>query len=194
MFKASETWVPAIYITNSGEVIDFSENYQVSNNQKIKYLNYEHHRGHEMVRDLSSVNAKRRYIKLTLYSEGVQYTVNFHRLVLSSFLSSSPTYEAINHKDCNTHNNNLNNLEWCTHQYNNTYHNRHLKAGEKQKGLTKPQNCKPVFQFSLDGSFLKEWSSAAEIKKQLGYNTPSIINCCNQKPHYKTAYGYIWRH
>lgn len=44
----------------------------------------------------------------------------------------------------------------------------------------------PVYQYTLDGEFIKKWNSAPET----GYDQSSISRCCNGK--YKTAFGYRW--
>jgi len=49
---------------------------------------------------------------------------------------------------------------------------------------------KPVYQYNLSGSFLKEWSNAREVTRELGINNKDISACATGKQ--KTAYGYIW--
>ena len=38
-----------------------------------------------------------------------------------AFIPNPNNYPIINHKDQNPSNNNVDNLEWCTYSYNNTY-------------------------------------------------------------------------
>ena len=52
-------------------------------------------------------------------------------------------------------------------------------------------SSKPVLQFTLDGIFLKEWSSKAEASKALNINPFSISN--NTIGRNKSAGGYIWK-
>jgi hypothetical protein len=44
-----------------------------------------------------------------------------HRLVAEAFIPNPDNLPGINHKDCNTSNNQIDNLEWCTVEYNNQY-------------------------------------------------------------------------
>lgn len=53
---------------------------------------------------------------------------------------------------------------------------------------------KPVFQFSLDGTLLRKWSSTHEVERVLSYANSNISACCRRVPHHNTQYGYIWRY
>jgi hypothetical protein len=44
-----------------------------------------------------------------------------HKLVAKAFIPNPNSYTEVNHKDENPLNNNVDNLEWCTHHYNMTY-------------------------------------------------------------------------
>jgi len=45
-----------------------------------------------------------------------------------------------------------------------------------------------VYQYDLDGNFLKEWSSCKAIHRELGYNAAFIGKCINGKR--LSAYGF----
>lgn len=53
-------------------------------------------------------------------------------------------------------------------------------------------NCKTVQQFTLSGKLIKNWESAAEIERSLGFNRHNINRCCLEKR--PTAFGYIWKY
>ena len=61
------------------------------------------------------------------YTTGLQLEDNSrktfynHRLVAITFIPNPNDYPCINHKDLNTLNNNIDNLEWCTKEYNNKH-------------------------------------------------------------------------
>lgn len=43
------------------------------------------------------------------------------------------------------------------------------------------ENKKKIFQYDLNGNFIKEWESGQEIKRILGYNSSAISECCRGK-------------
>lgn len=62
------------------------------------------------------------------------------------------------------------------------------KMSESHKGTTK--KGKTVFQYTLNGEFVKEWESFAEITRVLGYDARPIRKCCEGKR--QTAYDSLW--
>lgn len=54
------------------------------------------------------------------------------------------------------------------------------------------RNSKCVFQYSLDGAFINEWNSVADIVRKFGYSQGNISQCCLGNK--KTAYGFIWKY
>lgn len=107
-----------------------------------------------------------------------------HQLVMQAFKPNpNPLlYTEINHKDENPHNNNLNNLEWCTHKYNCNYGRR--KHGNKDKS-------KKVIQFDLKGNVIKIYDSLSQAEKE--NNVPKgggIGKCCRGTQ--KTYLNYKW--
>lgn len=73
------------------------------------------------------------YLRIGLYSNGTRKEFQIHRLVALVYLPNPDNLPQVNHKDENKLNNNVNNLEWCTCQYNLTYGNRIAKAMETRK-------------------------------------------------------------
>jgi len=49
---------------------------------------------------------------------------------------------------------------------------------------------KEIFQYDIDGNFIKRWDSAKKIEEKFGFDRRSIRKCCRGKQ--KTAYGYLW--
>ena len=64
------------------------------------------------------------------------------------------------------------------------------KGGKSQ---IKIEKCSiPIFQFSLDGTFIREWPSLSEASHQLKTSIGNICSCL--KGRYKSAGGFVWRY
>lgn len=118
-----------------------------------------------------------------------------HRLVAEAFIPNPNNLPEINHKDENKLNNNVSNLEWCTTKYNSNYGTRNKRIGESnRKNGTYDRQAKErsyiINQYDLNGNFIKQWKSATEIQRSIGYLKSNILRCCHGKT--KTAYGYKW--
>lgn len=59
--------------------------------------------------------------------------VSIHRLVAMAYIPNPNNLPCVNHKDETRTNNNVENLEWCSYSYNNTYGQRIQKVSEKNK-------------------------------------------------------------
>lgn len=51
---------------------------------------------------------------------------------------------------------------------------------------------KPIIQYTKNGDYIKEWNSATEVTKELGFNS-RVINS-QARGLRKTAYGFIWKY
>lgn len=59
--------------------------------------------------------------------------------------------------------------------------------------LYKHKSCKSVYQYSIHGDFIKEWSSIKEASMSLNIDAGSITTVCSGKKQ-KTAGGFIWKY
>ncbi len=131
-----------------------------------------------------SPNKTRGYIAVRLYDgEGSYLHKEIHVLVALHFLDNPNNFPVVNHLDLIRHNNKVENLEWCTYAHNLHYKGAFRKGREKMK--------KKVYQFTMDGDFIKAWPSATDATIE-GFNRSGICNACNgHRPHYK---GFVWRY
>lgn len=123
-----------------------------------------------------------------------------HRLVAKAFIENPENKKEVNHKDWNSSNNFLENLEWVTPK-ENMKHSFNLGRKNVMKITWWPSKwkfwklnhkSKKVSQYTKEGVFLKIWDSTMDIARFYKVNPSSISLNCNWK--LKTAYGFIWKY
>lgn len=106
MARYIESWKP---IDGYEGLYDVSDNGQIRNSRGV----------------ILSLTTKKdnhtNYKEVSLWKNGEHKRFLVHRLVAKAFISNPDNLPIINHKDCDGTNNNVENLEWCNHSYNNRY-------------------------------------------------------------------------
>lgn len=118
--------------------------YEVSNYGRVRSLDaflpfgkYVRKRCGRIMRIQNSSNG---YKQVHLSKDGESKIYRVHRLVAEAFIDNPNGYPEVNHKDENRANNQADNLEWCTHQYNNSYGNKPARGSKNGMAkLTKTQ-------------------------------------------------------
>ena len=101
------------------DIEDFEGLYQVSNLGRVKSLVRPYRRTEKI---LTPTDNGKGYLIVGLRIHGSVKGLLVHRLVMQAFEPLDSAAEmSVNHKDFNTHNNKLENLEWCTHLENNQH-------------------------------------------------------------------------
>ena len=119
------------------------------------------------------------YYQVGLHKNGINKNVLVHRLVAQAFISNPKNLPEINHKDeCKT-NNRIDNLEWCTREYNNNY------------GTRIERISKAVEQFDDNGNVLASFPSIMQVNRVLGFNISCICEACRKGV---KRYGYYWKY
>lgn len=183
-------------------VRNYEGKYMVSNLGNVKSLNY-NRTGEEGI--LRAGKRKDGYLYVNLCKEGIMKTYQIHRLVAESFLPNPNNLPCVNHKNELKADNRLENLEYCSYSYNNTYNGRAKKAGkkiaEKQRGRKQSEETKkkigeklskPVIAINKVSGLIVEFPSAMEAERTLGIAHSSIIKCCKGK--LKSSGGYYWHY
>lgn len=147
--------------------------YQVSNLGRVKSLNYCNTGNPSILKTGTDCNG---YLKVTLYRNNKGKTYNVHRLVAEAFIPNPQCFPEVNHKDETRTNNNVENLEWCTRQYNLNYGTR----TQKQSKLVMCVETGEVF------------NSVSEVQRMLGFPSGDISKCCNGKRN--TCHNFHWQY
>ena len=91
-----------------------------------------------------------------------------HRLIAETFIPNPLNLPQINHINEDKADNRVENLEWCTAQYNANYGSRASKFATSM--MNNPTLSKEVNQYNLDGEYLRSFPSAAEAARFFNRN------------------------
>lgn len=178
------------------DIEGYEGKYQVSNYGRVKSLNY------NKEKILKIGDNSKGYKIVTLCKDGKSKTYFVHRLVAFAFIPNPNNLPQVNHKDEDPSNNCVNNLEWCSAEYNINYgkHNEKVskarkgykhseeskkKISEAKKGKNNPMATK-VYCVELDMYF----DTVTEGAEYVGCYQSAISGVLIGK--YKTAGGYHW--
>lgn len=167
------------------DVESYKGYYQVSNLGNVRSLTRSFTRSDGKVKTfqgklLTTKAEPSGYKHVNLSKHGKAHSVRIHRLVAYAFIENPNNYPCINHKDENKQNNTVDNLEWCTYQYNLTYNDKQLKRATK------------VDRYAKDGAYINTYISLTEAQRDTGADQRNIGACCRGK--IKSCGGYVWKY
>lgn len=131
-----------------------------------------------------------RMVRLQVETKGKTFTV--HRLVALHFVPNPDNYKIVNHIDGNKLNCAAINLEWGTYSHNAKHaYKLGLRVGAWTGKTGKNHHrTKPLIQYDLLGSQIKEWESSGIAAIELGIKAKCIRSVCGQYD--KTYKGSRW--
>lgn len=157
------------------DIKGFEGLYQVSTMGRVRSF---HKYGGVEQRILRIKKSKCGYMTVILSKNGKGKTLLVHRLVAQAFISNPKSERFVNHKDEDKTNNQVDNLEWCSAEHNNTYGTRNQRAIESKK---KRVLCVET------GRIFESLKSATEITRATGIHKVA-------KGKQLTSGGYHWRY
>ena len=116
--------------------------YQISNLGNVKSLERVVDKGngilqHRKERIMNKRESVDGYYIAKLNVNKKSTSIAVHILVARHFIDNPNNYPEVNHKDCNRKNNQVDNLEWCTHQQN-VEHSKQLGHYKTKSGCDNP--------------------------------------------------------
>ncbi len=167
------------------DIIGFEGIYQVSNLGNIKSLNYLNTNKEKLLKIQID---KYGYKVISLREKHQKNKIKkVHRLVAEAFIENPYNFTEINHKDENKLNNRVENLEWCTKQYNHDYGTRNERVGIK--------NRKKIICITTN----EIYNSIKEAGEKYNLCRGDISRCCQNKrtycgKHPITKKKLVWRY
>lgn len=146
------------------DIKGFEGLYQVSNIGIIKSMKK------NTIRTLSK--SHNGYFMVVLRNNGKQKGLRVSRVVATAFIDNPHNLPCVNHKDENKLNNNVDNLEWCTHKYNNNYGT--VIERNSKKNRNNPITSKMISQYSKCGKFIANYPSIREANRVTGISRSGI--------------------
>ena len=164
--------------------------YEVSNYGGVRSLNYNHT---GTTKQLAFKRHKSGYSFVTLCKDKIHKNSSVHILVALAFVPNPLGKHQVNHKDGDRGNNCFDNLEWVTASENIRHSFNVLGKISPAKGRMGKSHyaAKPVFQYGLNGEFVKGWDCISDAARDIGCKPCQIIN--NIQGRNKTCHGYMWR-
>lgn len=165
------------------DIKDYEGIYMISNHGRIKSLERTIKRNskngdiHKKETVLNPSVQDDGYYRVTLSKNGKDKRFRIHRLVAEAFIENDDPVNktCVNHKDEDKANNHVDNLEWCTNEYNIQY-----SANSGKKFKTK------VLCITTN----KEFNSIKEANKFYNIkNQSEISRCCKGKVKYAGEYN-----
>lgn len=174
------------------DIAGYEGYYQISNFGRVKSLQtkaYSHAKKCAVVvlreKILKPYPNTDKYLLVDLNKDGKRNCQKVHRLVAKAFIPNENDYPQVNHKDENKQNNCVENLEWCTCQYNTTYGTAKLRMAQKQ--------MKKVIQISETGEIIRKWNSIKEAAEDLSVTRDTITLWCLHGVRPRKYKNYIFK-
>lgn len=200
----SERWLSLEDLPNEEwrDIKDFEGLYKVSNYGRVKSL------GHW--REFTSSNQTTtfdcqyyvkerilkvkcdRYLRVQLYKSSKEYKYySVHTLVGEAFIPNPENKPILDHKNNNTYDNTVDNLQWATYKENADYS---WERGRKKQYGEEHHSSKLIGQYDLEGNLLNTYYGSGEASKSTGIHSATIRAACRGGYGYKTRGGFIWKY
>ena len=177
------------------DIKGFEGLYQVSSLGNVRCLS---DKGHYKAREMKKTTTTTGYYQVQLYKGGKSKLVFVHRLVADTFIPNPESKPNIDHINTITTDNRVENLRHCTQAENLSnpisYERRMRRVREvnaQHFGINSGKH-RPVFQYGLDGIFIRKWETMTDAWKALGMDSSGITRAARGE--IKTAGGFQWRY
>ena len=173
------------------DIPDYEGWYQISNLGRVRSLDrYVNGNGITCKKQkmrgviLKPMKDKLGYLRVHLKKNTKNKSFLVHRLVAISFIPNPDNLPYVNHIDENPSNPNVNNLEWCTEQYNVCYGNGVAKTAKSK--------WRRVIQYDKEMNEIARFDSLKAASAHIGIAQQNISAVCRGRAKY--CGGFLWKY
>ena len=156
-------------------IVEDYDHYEVNNLGQVR------HRQRQKILKPRANKGGYLYVNFKISGKNTNFAI--HRLVAKAFLPNPNNLPEVNHKNSDTTDNRVENLEWCDTSYNSNY--------SYQKQENKDCRGKMVAQYDKQGNLICEYPSLGSAAEATNGSLGGISNCCHGRT--KTSGGYVWK-
>ena len=182
-----EIWKPVVGYEGYYEVSSFGRVRSVDHyaNTGIRHSEKRLVKGHV----LKQHRKRKGYLSVDLSKANEVKTILVHKLVATAFLPKDEWDTQVNHINCNTSDNRVENLEWCTGAENRAHAKLHNRYVGPHKKAVRCKQTKQVFESSYKAA---EWVNETRYgNSKQTKNIAAKIRCACLG--FQTmAHGYTW--
>lgn len=169
--------------------IDGYENYFISSLGRIKSLKY----GYEKILK-PNFDRHKRYLLIGLSKNNFVKMFLVHRLVANAFIENKENKKEVNHKNCITYDNRVENLEWVTKNENmkHAYDNGRVSPPTYKGKFGKEHNRSVGYKLICPDGETRIYFSGLEFLRETGLDNTGLSWASKRKPlPYKFGRGKI---
>lgn len=126
------------------------------------------------------------YLQLRLMVDSFKFTRKIHRMVAETFIENPENLPCVNHKNSNRADNRVENLEWCTNQFNIQHSyvtGSNSNAGEKHpRAILNEVDILRIKELEISGLTCKEISDKLDFKYHTVHKVLKRKNWKNVEP------------
>ena len=194
----SKKWLSLENLPNEEWKQSRFKNYLVSNYGRIKRKahvtipeatnNHTHHRTYTEKISKLTIN-KYGYVEYRFSEDGRLHGSTIHKIVAEAFIPKPDNLTFINHKNEDKSDNRVENLEWCSAQYNSNYGTCQQRRAKSVRELRR-ERIVDVDQYSINGTLIRSYHTKGELD-DFGFCVKTVLRSCKRQQ--ETANGYVWR-